>query len=64
MDQTKKRASENNAKAINAILSGLVESKFVKVMQCTLEKKMWDNLQRTYEGDENLKKEKLQTHKR
>lgn len=62
-NQARKRASENNAKAMNAILSGLYESEFVKAMYLTSTKEMQDKLQRTYEGDNKVKKEKLQTQR-
>lgn len=35
-----KKLSENNAKAMNAILSGLAEAEFVKVMHCSSTKEM------------------------
>ena len=34
---------------------------FTKFMQCTLSKEIWDKLKSTYEGDEKVKKEKLQS---
>lgn len=40
MDQAGKRACENNAKAMNAILCGLLELEFVKVMHCVLAKEI------------------------
>ncbi|XP_057821433.1 uncharacterized protein LOC131034089 [Cryptomeria japonica] len=57
-----KRAFESNAKAMNAILCGLSKSEFVKVMQCDTVQAMWDKLKNAYEGDEKVKKVKLQTH--
>lgn len=48
---------------MNAILSGLVESKFVKVMQCTSAKEMWDKLISSHEGDDKVKDAKLQVHR-
>ena len=50
-----------NAKAMNAILSGLVEAEFVKFMHLGTAKEMWDKLIRSYEGNEKLKDAKLQT---
>ena len=41
---------EGNAKALNAILSGLTKSVFTKVMQCTSAKQAWDKLKIIYEG--------------
>jgi hypothetical protein len=52
-----------NTKAMNAILSGLAEAEFVKVMHCDLEKVMWDKLISSYEGNEKVKDAKLQTHR-
>ncbi|KAH9299833.1 hypothetical protein KI387_031515, partial [Taxus chinensis] len=50
-NQTGKRVVENNSKAMNAILCGLAEAEFVKVMQCDTAKEMWDKLKTIYEGD-------------
>ena len=50
--------TNNNAKAMNAILSGLICYNFMKVMQCELAKEMWDKLQAIYEGDEKGKEAK------
>ena len=52
-----------NAKAMNAILSGLGESEFVKVMHLDSAKEMWDKLISSYEGNEKVKDAKLQTHR-
>jgi hypothetical protein len=51
-----------NAKEMNAILSGLAEAEFVKVMQLESAKEMWDKRISSYEGDERVKGAKLQTH--
>lgn len=37
---------------------------FVKVMHLTSAKDIWDKLQKTYEGDDKVKKAKLQAHRR
>jgi hypothetical protein len=50
-----------NAKGMNAILNGLAESKFVKVMHLQTTKEMWDRLISSYEGNEKVKDAKLQT---
>jgi hypothetical protein len=52
-----------NAKAMNAILSGLVEEEFVKVMHLGTAKEMWDKLINSYEGNEKVKDAKLQTYR-
>ena len=48
---------------MNAILDGLVDSKFVKVMHCDSTNDMWYKLQNIYERDDKVKKEKLQTQR-
>jgi hypothetical protein len=52
-----------NAKGMNAILNGLVEVEFVKVMHLDTAKAMWDKLINSYEGNEKVKDAKLQTYK-
>jgi hypothetical protein len=52
-----------NAKAMNAILSGLAEAEFVKVMHLDSAKEMWDKLISSYEGNEKVKDAKLQTYR-
>ncbi|XP_059068383.1 uncharacterized protein LOC131858915 [Cryptomeria japonica] len=54
---------ENNAKAKNAILCGLSNSEFVKVMHCKIAKEIWDKLHSIYEGDDTVKQAKLQTYR-
>lgn len=48
---------------MNGILSGLVESVFVKVMRCESAEEIWDKLKNIYEGDEKVKEAKLQTYR-
>ena len=54
---------EGNAKSLNAILSGLTNTVFTKVMQCTSTKQAWDKLEIIYEGALKVKESKLQTYK-
>ena len=54
---------EGNAKALNAILSGLTNTVFTKVMQCTSAKQAQDKLKIIYEGESKVKESKLQTYK-
>jgi hypothetical protein len=49
-----------NAKAMNVILSGIAEAKFVKVMSVGTSKEMWDKLISSYEGNKKVKDTKLQ----
>ena len=50
---------EGNAKALNSILSGLKNTVFTKVMQCTSAKQAWDKLKIIYEGASKVKESKL-----
>jgi hypothetical protein len=52
-----------NAKGMNAILSGLAEAKFLKVMHLQTTKAMWDKIIISYEGIEKVKDAKLQTYR-
>jgi hypothetical protein len=52
-----------NAKGMNAILNGLAEAEFVKVMHLQTAKEMWDKLINSYEGNEKVKDAKLQTYR-
>jgi hypothetical protein len=52
-----------NAKAMNAILSGLTEEEFVKFMHLESAKAIWDKLISSYEGNEKVKDAKLQTYR-
>ena len=54
---------EGNSKSLNAILSGLTNNVFTKVMQCTYPKQAWDKLKIIYEGESKVKESKLQTYK-
>ena len=54
---------EANAKSLNAILSGLTKSVFVKVMQCKTTKHAWEKLKTVYERASKVKQSKLQTYK-
>ena len=47
---------EGNAKALNAILSGLTNSVFVKVMRCRTAKQAWDKLKIVYEWAYKVKR--------
>jgi hypothetical protein len=49
--------------SFNAILNGLAEAEFVKVMHLDTSKAMWDKLINSYEGNEKVKAAKLQTYR-
>ncbi|XP_043705467.1 transcription initiation factor TFIID subunit 11-like [Telopea speciosissima] len=58
-----KKANENDSKAQNALMSGLVDSELVKVMGCTIAKQIWDKLYSVCEGDAKIKEAKPQTYR-
>jgi hypothetical protein len=62
-DKDGKKLSENNSRAKNVILNGLVDTVYVKVMHCDSAKDIWDKLQNIYEGDAKVKGAKLQTYR-
>ena len=64
IDPSERRKFVQNSKAMCAILGGLIGTDFVKVMDCTSAKEIWDKLKKVYEGDVKVKKAKLQTCRR
>ena len=54
---------EDNAKALNAILSGLENTVFVKFIQCKTAKQACDKLKIIYEGASKFKESQLQTYR-
>ena len=58
-----KKACENNATTLNAILGGLENLEFVKVMNYDTTKELWDKLNNVYKGDSKVLKAKLQTYR-
>ncbi len=63
IDPINRKLYESNSKAMYGILGGLAASKFVKVMNCTSAKEVWDKLKIAYEGDDKVKNAKLQTYR-
>ncbi|XP_057871402.1 uncharacterized protein LOC131077844 [Cryptomeria japonica] len=61
IDPDAKKEYVNNAKAKHAILSGLSDTEFVKVMHCSSSKEALDKLKILFEGDVKVKEAKLQT---
>ena len=60
---TKKEAKQNfisNEKSMNALLSGLCHSEFIKVMHSETAKDIWDTLENIHEGDKKVNMAKLQ----
>jgi len=62
-NNAKKNINDYNSKGINAILSGLTGSKFVKVMHCDSTKEIWDKLKNVYEGYVKVKGAKIHTYR-
>ena len=63
---TEEEAKQNfkaNAKAMNALLSGLSESEFIKVMHSKTAKDICDTLGNIHEGDTKEKMAKLQARR-
>eukprot|EP00253_Pinus_taeda_P030326 PITA_30326 len=60
-DPVEKKKYETNAKAVNTLLGCLSQSEFVKFMQYKSAKEIWDKIVLSYEGDEQVKRAKLQT---
>ena len=63
---SEKEAKQNfvaNAKAMNAILSGLCEVDFIKIMHSKTAKDMWDTLENIHEGNKKVKTAKLQIYR-
>jgi hypothetical protein len=56
------KLSQNNSKTTNALLNGLGESVYKKVMHCISAKEIWDKLQSIYEGDSKVKEANIQTY--
>ena len=62
-DKDDKLEFTTNAKAMNALLSGLSELEFIKVMHCKTAKEIWDKLQNIHEGDAKVKIAKLEVYR-
>ena len=60
-DTAERKQYELNAKAVTVLLGSLSQTEFVKVMQLKLAKEIWDKIILSYEGDEQVKRAKLQT---
>eukprot|EP00253_Pinus_taeda_P020095 PITA_20095 len=56
-----KKQYELNAKAVTVLLGSLTQSEFMKIVHFKSAKEIWDKIILSYEGDEQVKREKLQT---
>ena len=63
IDERELSQYEANAKYLNAILSGLTHSMFLKVMQCKTSNHAWEKLKCVDEGVHKVKESKLHTYK-
>ena len=63
LKEVRDNLSGNNAKAKNAIIFGLSKSKLVKFMHCNSTKEVCMKINASHEGDEKVKKAKIQTLK-
>jgi hypothetical protein len=57
------KLSQNNSKVTNALLNGLSESVYTKVVHCKFSKEIWDKIQNIYERDSKVKATNLQTYR-
>jgi hypothetical protein len=57
------KLGENNSRAINSLLNGLIDTIFTKVGHCKSAKEICDKLRNIYEGDSKVKTTKLQTYR-
>jgi hypothetical protein len=60
-DPAEKKQYELNAKAVTVLLSSLTQSEFMKIMHFKSAKEIWDKIVTSYEGDDQVKRAKLQT---
>ena len=54
-----RRMAQLNAKAINALYCALSVSEFNRISSCTSAKKIWDRLEVTHEGTNQVKETKI-----
>ena len=60
-DEQGKKNMVYDAKAKDLIVSGLIESVYLKVLTCKISKEVWGKLENIYVGDSKVKEAKLQT---
>ena len=60
-DTTERKKYELNAKVVTVLLGSLTQSEFMKIMHFKSAKEIWDKIILSYEGDEQVKRAKLQT---
>jgi len=60
-DAAERKQYELNAKVVTVLLGSLTQSEFMKIMHYKSAKEIWDKIILSYEGDEQVKRAKLQT---
>src|ERR1700733_7349736 len=60
-DADEKKNYETNAKAVSTLLGCISQTEFMKVMHYKSAKEIWEKIVTSYEGDEQVKRAKLQT---
>src|ERR1700733_12419225 len=60
-DADEKKKYETNAKAVSTLLGCISQTEFMKVMHYKSAKEIWEKIVTSYEGDEQVKRAKLQT---
>jgi hypothetical protein len=63
IDTTGKKICNAKSRTVDAILGGLTNPIFFKVMHCKSSKEIWEKLEVIYEGDNKFKENKLQTYR-
>eukprot|EP00253_Pinus_taeda_P021264 PITA_21264 len=61
IDPAEKKKYETNAKAVNTLLGCLSQPEFLKVMKYKSTKEIWEKIVLSYEGDDQVKRAKIQT---
>ena len=62
-DEQGKKNMVYDAKDKDLIISGLIESVYLKVLSCKTTKEVWGKLENIYAGDSNVKEAKLQIYR-
>jgi hypothetical protein len=55
---------QHNTKDVDDIFCSLSKSELVKVVHFKLEREIWDKIQNIYEGNDKVRMENIQTHRR
>ena len=61
-NESGRKLSLNNSKSKKALLNGISDLVYGKVMHCSSANEIWETLQNIYEGYEKVKETNLQTY--